>query len=378
MDELQFSCALARAPRLNAAMLCNAAAAVGGLAALGSASEVELLSVGLSEAAARYLAAPDPAQLAADLAVVERLSLSLLPITAANFPSQLATIPSPPCVLYVRGNVAALCEPQLAIVGSRHPTAAGRRTARDFAFWFADHGVGVTSGLALGIDAASHEGALAAKGLTIAVCATGLDCVYPTANTALAERIAGSGALVSEFPPGTLPLPAHFPQRNRLISGLSMGTLVVEAAERSGSLITARYALEQGRDVFAIPGSIHSPTARGCHRLLKAGATLVESAADVLRELQFLLASQQLAAPEQPLAPALQQGLKLDKDYEILLDALGFTPTGVDALVESTGLAGSSVASMLLMLELQGLVESSPGGRYNRIGAASLGPSNHE
>src|SRR5262249_33513864 len=215
-------------------------------------------------------------------------------------------------------SVELLSAPQLAMVGSRSPTPVGRATAREFAAWFAGAGLTVTSGLAVGIDAASHEGALAGGGETIAVYATGLDRVYPAEHAALAQRIRARGALVSEFPPRTPPLRGHFPRRNRVIAGLSLGTLVVEAARESGSLITARAAVDAGREVFAIPGSIHSPLARGCHQLIKNGAKLVEEGMDVLSELRFSVAKE-LVMTRQPEPPKPRE---LDKEYEMLLDAL--------------------------------------------------------
>jgi DNA processing protein len=272
------------------------------------------------------------------------------------------TVGAPP-VLFVLGSVDALHSPQLAIVGSRNPTAAGRKTARDFAAWFARAGLTITSGLAVGVDAASHEGALLVDGITVAVCGTGLDAVYPFENTRLAARIREKGALVSEFPPRTEPSKRNFPRRNRIISGLSHGTLVVEATCRSGSLVTARWAAEQGRDVFAIPGSIHSPLSRGCHKLIRDGAKLVEEAGDVLSELQITLCGQRVMR-----ATHRRKGVApLDKEYEMLLDALGFEPATIDVLVERTGLPGESIASMLLILELEGCVAALPGGRYDRI-----------
>jgi DNA processing protein len=264
--------------------------------------------------------------------------------------------------LYVQGSVESLSATQLAMVGSRSPTAVGRATAREFAAWFAGAGLAVTSGLAVGIDAASHEGALAGGGITIAVFATGLDRIYPAEHAALAQRIRTAGALVSEFPPRTPPLRRHFPRRNRIIAGLSLGTLVVEASRYSGSLITARLALENGREVFAIPGSIHSPLSRGCHQLIKSGAKLVEEAADVLSELRFPVRKEQVT----PREPAPRKPPELDKEYEMLLDALGFEPATIDVLVARTHLPGESVASMLLILELEGRVAALPGGRYGR------------
>jgi DNA processing protein len=221
----------------------------------------------------------------------------------------------------------------------------------------------VTSGLALGIDAACHEGALEGGGLTVAVCATGLDRVYPAEHAGLAARIRARGALVSEFPPRTAPLRQNFPRRNRIISGLSLGTLVIEAARESGSLITARHALEQGREVFAIPGSIHSPLSRGCHQLIRQGAKLVEEAGDVLSELRISLPKETLTAQR---SLPLERD-ELDKEYEMLLDALGFEPATIDVLVARTRLGLEQIASMLLILELKGRVAALPGGRYGRI-----------
>ena len=283
--------------------------------------------------------------------------------TDPEYPPLLKQTAGAPAALYVQGALPLLATPQLAMVGSRSPTPAGRSTAREFAAWFARAGLTVTSGLATGIDAASHEGALRVDGATIAVFGTGLDRVYPPANRGLAERIRAHGALVSELPPGTAPLPENFPRRNRIIAGLALGTLVVEAARDSGSLITARQALEAGREVFAIPGSIHSPLSRGCHQLIKAGAVLVEEADDVTKELGFSFSKEQLTS-----APAAVRGPgELDKEYEMLLDALGFAPATIDSLVARTELPSESIASMLLILELEGRVAALPGGRYGRI-----------
>jgi DNA processing protein len=305
----------------------------------------------------------------AELRWLEHDSHHFVPLDSANYPPLLAEVSDAPIGLFVRGDIDALSLPQLAIVGSRNPTAGGRDNASSFAAHLARCGLAITSGMAIGIDAAAHQGALAAKGVTIAVCGTGLDIDYPAANSALAEKIAAGGALVSEFPLGTPALPANFPRRNRIISGVSLGTLVVEAAVRSGSLITARLAAEQGREVFALPGSIHNPLARGCHALIRQGAKLVETGDDIFAELRALAGA--LAPALQPPAPkppgsAAAAGAVLDKAYEILLDALGFEPAGVDVLVERTGFAADEVASMLLILELDGKLESRPGGRYVR------------
>ncbi len=316
------------------------------------------------------------AAIAAELRWLEHDAHHFVPFDSASYPPLLAEVSDAPIGLFVRGDPAALSLPQLAIVGSRNPTAGGRDNASSFAAHLARRGLAITSGLAIGIDAAAHQGALAADGVTVAVCGTGLDIDYPAANGALAEQIASRGALVSEFPLGMPALQANFPRRNRIISGLALGTLVVEAAVRSGSLITARLAAEQGREVFAIPSSIHNPLARGCHQLIRQGAKLVETGDDIVVELRalagVLATALQAAVPDERKAAAAGPetaatgGRALDKAYEILLDALGFEPAGVDMLVERTGFAADEVASMLLILELDGRLESRPGGRYVR------------
>ncbi len=291
----------------------------------------------------------------------------------AGYPAPLAAIPDPPPRLYVQGEVAALARAQLAVVGSRRPTAGGRQTAHAFAAALARAGLAVTSGLASGIDAAAHQGALDAGGSTIAVCGTGLDQVYPPGHRRLAAAIAAGGALVSEFPPGTPPRRQNFPRRNRIISGLGLGVLVIEAAQRSGSLITARLAAEQGRDVFAVPGSIHNPMARGCHRLIREGAILVEGPAEVLAALRL---DTFLALPPGPAQAAAAQGISagaLDSECKILLNACGFEPVDVDVLVARTGLKASAISSLLLLLELKGEIESFAGGRYCRLPARPSG-----
>ncbi|HEY8553031.1 MAG TPA: DNA-processing protein DprA [Burkholderiales bacterium] len=312
------------------------------------------------EAAQALAAGPRAAEWARDLAWLEEPAHHLVTWLDPDYPPLLREIADPPLVLYVEGRRDVLARPQLAIVGSRNPTPLGRYDAAAFARALCDAGLAITSGLALGIDAAAHRAALEAGGTTIAVAGTGLDCVYPPGNRELARAIAERGALVSEFPIGTPPRPAHFPIRNRLISGLSLGVLVVEAAEQSGSLITARLAAEQGREVFALPGSIHSPLARGCHRLIRQGAKLVETAADVLEELGPLAAvsaDARLAAsaPDETLTP----------DERAVLDNLGYEPMSVDALVERSGLTPDTVSSILLQLELRGVVLVGPGG-YQR------------
>ena len=278
----------------------------------------------------------------------------------SDYPLLLRQIPDPPVTLYIMGERALLSSAQLAIVGSRNPSHAGRENAQAFAKSLANAGLTITSGLALGVDGAAHRGALDAGGKTIAVAGTGLDRVYPPRHRELAHQIVEHGALISEFPLGTPPKPENFPIRNRLISGLSLGTLVVEAALTSGSLITARLAAEQGREVFAIPGSIHAPQARGCHALIRQGAKLVETAQDVLEELGPLANVVHEAQKENALttpAPPPMAGL---------WEYIGHDPVTVDKLIERSGLTADVVCSMLLQMELNGLVSSGPGGVYQR------------
>ena len=291
-----------------------------------------------------------------------------LPRGSPRYPPLLANVPDAPAGLLVRGDPDVLSLPQLAIVGSRNPSPSGHDIARQFAAQLARSGLAITSGLAIGIDAAAHRGAIEGGGKTVAVCGTGLDIDYPRANAVLSEEIASGGALVSEFPLGTPASRSNFPRRNRIISGLSLGTLVVEAAVRSGSLITARLAGEQGREVFAIPGSIRNPLARGCHKLIREGAQLVETPEDIFAQLGPLTAALAHATPISGETTESTAVLcpTLDKGYEILLDALGFEPASVDVLIARTGLKADEVASMLLILELEACIDACPGGLYVR------------
>src|SRR5215472_4667184 len=311
MDTSRARAVLARTPTLDARHLHELLGAAGGEAERALTPHV-VRQVELPAAARQFLASVDHAAIEGDLVWLTAHGARIVLATDPDYPPRLRQCPDAPAALYVLGSVEALSAAQLAMVGSRSPTAAGRATAREFAAWFAGAGLTVTSGLAVGIDAASHEGALAGGGATVAVFATGLDRVYPAEHAALARRIRAAGALVSEFPPRTPPLRRHFPCRNRIIAGLSLGTLVVEAARYSGSLITARHALDYGREVFAIPGSIHSPLSRGCHQLIKNGAKLVEEARDVTEELGFSLPKEQLTATP----VEVRGGRELDKEYE--------------------------------------------------------------
>jgi len=285
----------------------------------------------------------------------------LIGLSDPEYPPLLREISTAPPLLFACGDIDVLRLPQLAVVGSRNPTVAGCENAKAFGTALARAGLVITSGLALGIDACAHAAALAAGGRTIAVAATGLDRVYPAAHRDLAHAISDQGVLISEFPLGTPPRREHFPRRNRVISGLSLGVLVVEAAVRSGSLITARFAGEQGREVFAIPGSIHSPLARGCHALIRQGAKLVESAQDVLEEIGVLAQTSHELAEQH----AEQSSPKSPLAHEFL-EFLGYDPVDIDTLINRTGLTAGAVSSMLLAMELQGLVESRPGGKFQR------------
>jgi len=338
----------------------------GDAAGVIAAGRQRLRAAGLEPAAVSTLldeATPDGVQRDLDWAAGERRHL--LTLADPRYPDRLRQIHDPPPVLYLLGDPDVLAYPAIAIVGSRHPTPAGRDIAHAFARHLAGSGLIVNSGLALGIDAAAHEGALDADGLTVAVAGTGVDRIYPARHADLARRIGEHGALVSELPIGTRPTREAFPRRNRILSGLATGTLVVEAALRSGSLITARCALEQGRELFAIPGSIHNPLARGCHALLRQGAKLVETADDVLEELAPLIGPLPSAGTNEAEEPA-PAGVGEDPEYVRLLACLDWEPRGVDELARASRLSAASVASMLLRLELDGVIRSVPGGLYQR------------
>lgn len=293
----------------------------------------------------------------------------LLTLADARFPPELLEMPDPPPLVFVHGQLAALAHPQrVAVVGSRNPTPQGQLNARAFGLSLGQAGVCVVSGLALGVDGAAHEGALAASAPTIAVLGTGLDRVYPARHKALAHQITATGALVSEYPLGTPPLAPNFPKRNRLIAALGQGTLVVEAALQSGSLITARLAVEMGRDVFAIPGSIHSPQSRGCHALIRQGAKLVESAQDVLEELRLPVPVPAPLAEASP-ADATPWPAPTGDDAALLL-ALGHDPVSLEALQARTGWPTANLQAALLELELGGVVGRLPGGLFQRLGRA--------
>ncbi|MFC3111264.1 DNA-processing protein DprA [Undibacterium arcticum] len=288
----------------------------------------------------------------------------LLTLGDSGYPAALFDIPDPPLMLYVKGRLALLGTPSLAVVGSRNATAQGIANAEKFSEALSQGGLTIVSGMALGIDTAAHQGGLRGVGSTVAVIGTGADIVYPARNRGLAHLIADGGCIVSEYPLGMPAIAANFPRRNRIISGLARGVLVVEAAAQSGSLITARMAAEQGRDVFAIPGSIHSPLAKGCHQLIKQGAKLVESAQDVLEELRHYAAT---PAAMVPAVPGPAAGANRAAEISPVLAALGYDPVDADTLAMRCALDAAALAGELLTLELDGRIERLSGGQYRRL-----------
>lgn len=367
---------LLRAPALGGGGIRDLITRFGNVEAALDAGASALRGAGLGQAALDWLRTPDAERLQADLDWLARPGHHLIGIDDPDYPPLLARAPSPPAALFVVGDPDLLWTAQLAVVGSRNPTAGGRDNARDFAAALAGAGLTITSGLAEGVDAAAHAAALDAGAPTIAVIGTGPDRAYPASNRALMRRIAEAGAIVSEFPPGTGPKRDHFPRRNRIIAGLSLGTLVVEAGVQSGALISARLAAEAGREVFALPGSIHNPLARGCHRLIRQGAALVETSAEVLeaiapvaRELASALRQRlELTLPDGSAATAQATEKEEDPDYVALLEALGHDPVGIDQLAQRTGLTVDALSSMLLLMELDGRVVVAHG-RYARSGS---------
>ncbi len=335
-------------------------------------------ALGLSDRTLRALKQPDQHRIDAHLEWLQTADNHLLTLSSEDYPPRLSQIPDPPGWLFVKGDPAALWHPQVAIIGSREPSPGGQRNARQFSAAIARTGLVITSGLARGIDGLAHQACLDAGGKSVAVAATGLDRVYPAEHRALAESLVTQGAMVSEYPLGVEPRREYFPRRNRIISGLSLATLVVEAGMKSGSLITARAAMEQGREVYAIPGSIHNPMARGCHSLIKQGARLLESLDDLMDELasitrdyaaqmQSVLGQNQSVEHAATLEPTTNAPISgADPEYQALQSAIGFDPVTIDELVQTTGLTVAAVSSMLLMLELNDLIEAAPGGAYCR------------
>lgn len=364
---------LIRAPEMGAMRIRQLLSRLGSIEAIAAAAPAQLEQAGLPAVARAWFEAPDLALLAADRAWLEQSGHHLLTCDNPDFPELLQRTANAPAALFVAGDPQWLWFAQIAIVGSRNPTAGGLANARDFSRSLARSGLVVTSGLADGIDATAHRAALDAGKPSIAVVATGPDLIYPARNRALADAIEEHGVIVTEYPPGTAPLRGHFPRRNRIIAGLSLGTLVVEAALRSGSLITAREAAQAGREVFALPGSIHNPLAKGCHRLIRDGASLVETVPEIVAALEPQ-AAQLAAALRGRLEREAESGdagaagqmptrADEDPDYRRLRAALGHDLVAIDELSGRTGLTVETLSSMLLLMELDGQVVAAHG-RY--------------
>lgn len=375
---------LINAPSLGGVKLINAIDSFGGASALASATARELRNHGLKEETIAGIAHPDERVIEYAQQWLAHERHHLLCWDSDDYPVLLKRISGPPAALFVDGDPGCLWQPQIAVIGSRNPTSGGLDHARDFATTLARMGMTITSGLASGIDTAAHRAALVAGAQTIAVNGTGLDIIYPASSRETGEQIPMQGAMISELPLGSQALRQHFPSRNRIISGLSLAVLVIEAGLNSGTLITARKAAEQGRDVFALPGSLNNPMAKGCHRLIREGARLVETASDILQELGPVAAElkmeiqQRLAFQDESTdhgktvagvstasekAPA---GLLDDADYSALWEVLSFDPKPVDSVIEQSGLSAREVSSMLLMMELKGMVKKSVDGRFFR------------
>ena len=364
-----------RAPQLGGARLIQLVDQLGGIDLFVRASRPELKRSGLDEDTISAIRNPDTVLLDQDNKWLEEPDHQLLTWDNDLYPTLLRDIPSPPAALFVEGDPDVLWQPQIAVIGSRNPTAGGRDNALDFAAELSRQGLTITSGMASGIDSCAHHAALDAGGLTVAVTGTGLDRVYPASSRGLATRIRQRGTLVSEFPLGTSAKRSHFPSRNRIISGLSLGVLVIEAGLNSGTLITARMAGNQGRNVFALPGSIHNPMSKGCHRLIRDGASLVENVAQIMEELAPL-AGQLAGELKKQLERPVDQGqlefsdqepqVEQDPEYRQLWSCLGFDPKPMDSIIEQSGLTARAVSAMLLMLELRGKAEAHPGGAWSR------------
>ena len=354
LEALKYGLALWRAPKLGAAKYAILKQRYPELSELFTLRAAQRAKCGIQEPLLSYLAKPDWSGVERDLQWLEGENCSVVQLDDADYPLLLKEITSPPPLLFVKGQLSHLNSLHLAMVGSRKPTPAGAEIAYEFAKRLASMGFTICSGLALGIDAASHEGALAANQATIAVLGTGIDKVYPRQHHALTQRIVEQGALLSFFPTGVHPAAAHFPRRNRVISGLSVGTLVVEATQRSGSLITAQQALEQGREVLAIPGSIRNPQSLGCHHLIQQGAKLVGRVEDVLEEFEHLLASTQSSSKT---TKSKEKVLRED-----LIHQIGYEITSIEALIAHTGLPFGAIMTKLLDLEIAKQIQAVPGG----------------
>lgn len=360
-DEVEAWVRLGLIPGVSGHQICLLLRALGTPERVLAATGTELSAIVGDKPAQAIANGADAARVASALVWLTIPGNHLLSLADADYPAALLEIADPPPLLYLKGRRELLMSPGIAIVGSRSATPPGKQTAEAFARAFSEAGLTVISGLALGIDTAAHRGGLDGAASSIAVVGTGLDRVYPARNRALAQELAQRGLIISEFPLGTPAMAHNFPRRNRLISGLSRGVLVVEAAIASGSLITARVGAEQGRDVFAIPGSIHSPVSKGCHLLIKQGAKLVDDVNDVLSELSLPLRS--------PSARAVSPTPAISAAHRAILDAMGFDAVSTDALLERLTLGLPDLLAALAELEISGAIVSVPGGRFQRAGA---------
>ncbi|EUJ09443.1 DNA protecting protein DprA [Methylophilaceae bacterium 11] len=350
---------------VGSATLCQLLSQFGTPANVFAASRSQLRHIVSDNITAAICAGVDEATIAPTLEWLSQPGNHLITLADSIYPKALLEIANPPALLYAKGQLDCLSLPCLAVVGSRNATPQGEKNAEDFAENLSRHGLCIVSGMALGIDGAAHRGALKANAPTIAVVGTGLDIVYPAKHRDLAHRIVNRGLIISEFPLGTPSKAQNFPRRNRIISGLSIGCLVIEANLDSGSLITARQAAEQGREVFAIPGSIHSPVAKGCHQLIKQGAKLVESTEDILSEIQPILPLQ----PHFNTSPigSLPERANASPEANTVLDSMGVDPIHFDVLLTATGLTVSALSTMLTLLELDGKISPLHGGKFQRL-----------
>jgi len=359
-DDVQLWIALTQIPGLGNADIRQLLTLLGSPDHIFGASAHQLKTVVSDDIAAKIIQGVSVEKCQPTIDWLQKDDTHLVTLADTTYPQALLQISNPPTVLYAIGQLNWLNQPSIAVVGSRHATPQGEKNAENFAEHLCNQGLCVISGLALGIDGAAHRGALKSNGATIAVVGTGLDIVYPAKHRELAHQIAQRGLIVSEFPLGTPSKAQHFPRRNRIISGLSLGCLVVEANIDSGSMITARLATEQGREVFAIPGSIHSPVSKGCHQLIKQGAKLVESSADILEDLQHLL----------PTSSLVNRQAKTDEavaEANLVLSSMGFDAISFETLLETSGLTPETLSSMLMVLELEGKVTTLAGSNYQRL-----------
>ena len=376
MDDLPYCLSLQKAPGIGSLSFNQLASQFSDIKQLFDSPEKinqSQLSAAKKKSLIQYLRSPDWSTIEKELRWAESDENHILHLKHPDYPELLKQIHSPPAILFVKGKVSVLNDIQLAMVGSRNPSVDGSESAYQFSRHLASNGMVITSGMALGIDAQSHRGALSCQGKSIAVAGTGLDRIYPARHKDLAWKLLEHGAIISEYSLGVGPNKQNFPQRNRIISGLSVGTLVIEAALKSGSLITAKYALEQAREVFAIPGSIHNPLSRGCHQLIKSGAKLVETAADILEELSSLMLASRINLEHEnnfasqtnnhqeinPLLPKVQQ---------LILKNIGYSPASIDTIIERSKLSAAEVNANLVLLQVDDYIQSHPGGMISRKG----------